>query len=200
MKREEVRMKKFAVAVMVVSIVALAAVAYGQMGGHGMAHGQMGGQGMAQGMGCGQMGGHGMGQGMMGGHGMGGRMMDGEHHMWRRLAGLNLDEQQKAAVSEIKSRMMKETVKRKADVGVARIELKELLAKDPVDMKAVEAKLKQSETLKTEMRLSHIKAMEEVKAKLTPEQRKKFSEMVETGPAMKGMGMMHGQDCCMTKS
>ena len=39
--------------------------------------------------------------------------------------------------------------------------------------KAVEAKVKQLEMMRTEMHLSHIKAMEDIKTKLTPEQRKK---------------------------
>jgi Spy/CpxP family protein refolding chaperone len=60
-------------------------------------------------------------------------------------------------------------------------------------MNAVEAKVKQLEAMKTEMQLSHIKAMEECKAKLTPEQRKKFREMIEAEPMMEGMGMKHDQ-------
>ena len=56
----------------------------------------------------------------------------------------------------------------------------------------VEAKMKQLESMRTEMRLSHLKAMEEIKAKLTPEQRKEFREMLEERPMMRGMGMMRG--------
>ncbi len=83
---------------------------------------------------------------------------------------------------------------------IAHIELKDLLAKDPMDMKAVEAKVKQSEALRTEMHLSHLKAMEEVKASLTPEQKKKFREMVAAGPAMmRGKGMTRCKDCPMAK-
>jgi Spy/CpxP family protein refolding chaperone len=184
-------MKKVAVMVAIVSIISLAALAYGQMGGPGMGSGMMGG--------CG-MGGPGMGSGMMGGCGMGGdRMMGGEHPMWRHLMSLNLDEQQKNALREIKSRMMKETIKSMADAKIVQIELMDLLSKEPVDMKAVEAKLNQLEKLRTEMHLSHIKAMEEMKAKLTPEQRKKFREMMEAGPMMGGMGKMHDEGCCNEK-
>ena len=118
-----------------------------------------------------------------------------EHLMWEHLMGLGLDEKQREAIKEIKSRVIKEAVRKRADERIAGIELKDLLDKDPVDMKAVEAKLKQIETLKTEMRLSLIMATEEVKSKLTPEQRKKFREMLEMepdiGPPMRG-GMMRG--------
>jgi len=50
------------------------------------------------------------------------------------------------------------------------------------------------ETMKTEMQLSHIRAMAECKAKLTPEQRKKLREMIEAEPMMGGMGMKHDQE------
>jgi Spy/CpxP family protein refolding chaperone len=143
---------------------------------------------------------HGM--GMMHGHeyGMMGDemkegMMGADHHTLKCLAHLGLDEKQKEAVKGIKQRVMKETIKKKADQQIARIELKDLLEKDPVDMTAVEAKLKQSEALRTDILLSHIKAKEEIKAQLTPEQRKKLKEMEEKGPMMEKEGMMrHGGD------
>jgi hypothetical protein len=53
------------------------------------------------------------------------------------------------------------------------------------------------EMMTTEMHLSHIKAMEDIKTKLTPEKRKKLREMIEAGPMMEGMGMKHDHDCGM---
>lgn len=129
-------------------------------------------------------------------------MMEGtmgeDHPMWKHLMGLGLDEEQKEAIREIKHRLMKETIKKRADKKIAHLEMKDLLEKDPVDMNAVEAKLRQIEAIETDIRLSHIKAMEEVKAKLTPEQKKKMKEMIEMGPMMGG-GMMGGmmEHCAM---
>jgi len=163
-------MKKLAVIVAAVSVVALAVLAYGDMGGRGM------------------------GPGMMGGCGMDGQMMGAEHHMSKHLMGLNLDEQQKTLTGEIKSRMMKEMIRRSADMRIVQIELKDLLRQDPVDMKAVEAKVKQLEMMRTEMHLSHIKAMEDIKTKLTPDQRKKLREMMEAGPMMEEMEMTHERE------
>ena len=162
--------KKLPVTVAAVSILALTALAYGDMGGHGM------------------------GSGMMCGCGMDEQMMGTEH-----LKSLNLDERQKVFIGEIKSRMKKETIRKTADMRIVQIELKDLLGQDPVDMKAVEAKVKQLETMRTEMQLSHIKAMEECKTKLTPEQRKKLREMMEAGPMMEKMGMKHDQKRGMKK-
>ena len=165
-------MKKLAAIVAAVSIIALAALAYGDMGGHGME------------------------SGMMCGCGMDGQMMEIEHHISKHLRGLNLSEQQKALIGEIESRMMKETIRRTADMRIVEIELKEILSQDPVDMKAVEAKVKQLEMIKTNMHISHIQAMEDFKAKLTPEQRTKLREMIEAGPMMEGMEMKHDREIC----
>lgn len=114
-----------------------------------------------------------------------------EHLMWEHLMCLGLEEKQREEIKEIKSRVMKEKIKKKADGQIAGIELKDLLDKDPVNMKAVEIKLKQIETLKTEMQLFLIRAKEEIKSKLTPDQRKHFKEMLEKnpgrGPSMGGM-------------
>lgn len=116
-------------------------------------------------------------------------MMGEDHPMWISLMALGLDENQKEAMKEIKSRVMKEIIKKRADERIAGIELKELIDKDSVDMKAVETKLKKIEALKTEMHLSFIKAVEEAKSKLTPEQRKEFRETHDMEPLIRGRGL-----------
>jgi Spy/CpxP family protein refolding chaperone len=103
-----------------------------------------------------------------------------------RLKDLGLDEKQKEAVQAIHLRTKKEMVRKKADVQVAEIELKEVLSKDPVDLKAAEAAVKKVEGMKSEKRMLHIKTMEEIKASLTPEQKKKFVSTMGMGM---GMGM-----------
>jgi len=116
---------------------------------------------------------------------------EAEHFMWEHLTCLGLDEKQREAIKEIKNKAMKETIKKRADGRIAGIELKDLLDKDPVNMKAVEAKLKQIEAIKTEMHLSLIRAREEIKSKLTSEQRTKFKETMEMEPDI-GPPMMRG--------
>ena len=153
---------------------------------------------------CGCMGGSGGGMrgGMMEGmgnqgmsmmHGMGGMMMDDDHPMWTHLMDLGLDEKQKEALKALRSKTMKDMTQRRADEQIAVIELKDLLDKDPVDMKAVEAAAKKSGSLRTEMFLAHIRAHEEMKSILTPEQRKKFKEIMESGHGT-GCGRMGGAE------
>jgi len=105
-----------------------------------------------------------------------------------KLKALGLDEKQTEAVKAIHFRTKKVMIRSRADVQVAEIELKEILSKDPVDLQAAEAAVKKIEGLKSEMRMLHIKAMEEIKANLTPEQKKKFVSMMGMGMGMMGHG------------
>lgn len=104
-------------------------------------------------------------------------------HVWGRLSSLGLDEQQKEAIKEIRNRTEKDTIRKRADIRIAEIELKDILGKDPVDMNAVEAKLKKISSLMTDTRLSGIQAIEAIKTKLTPAQAKRFREMMGGQPA-----------------
>ena len=133
----------------------------------------------AAGKGCGDVKGekvmHGEGvplMGPMGYRGMG--MMRADRRIWMALSDLGLDEKQKETIKDLRTAARKDAIRKVADIKVARIELREILDKDPVDMGAVEAKLKQMESLKTDLHMSHIKTIEGIKATLTPEQRQKF--------------------------
>lgn len=119
-------------------------------------------------------------------------MMDGpfpempEYRLLMHLHGFGLDENQKQEIRKIVNELMKNTVLMQSDVQIAMLEMKDILDKDPVDMKAVESKLKKMESLITALKLSHIRALEEVKAKLNPDQREKLREMLSMGPMMGG--------------
>ncbi|HYA89118.1 MAG TPA: hypothetical protein VEI57_18930 [Nitrospirota bacterium] len=133
--------------------------------------------------------------GMMHGRGgmEGGRMMmDEDHPMWKHLMSLGLDDKQTDALKTLRSKTMKDIIKKEADKQIAGIELRDLLAKDPVDMKAVEASVKKKESLKAEIFLTYIKAHEEIKSILTPDQMKRLKEMMKEGHGA-GCGMMGGE-------
>jgi Spy/CpxP family protein refolding chaperone len=154
--------------------------------------GHMGGQGWDMPGGCvmGRAGGQEM--GVMPGAGFGMNWGE-EHHMWKSLEDLGLDDKQKDALRALHSKTMKDMIKKRADKQIAGLELRDLLAKDPVDMKAVEAAVKKIESLRTDMFLTHIKAFEEMKSILTPDQRKKFKDMMEERGPWCGM-MRRGVD------
>jgi Spy/CpxP family protein refolding chaperone len=103
----------------------------------------------------------------------------GRHHqMWTLLMKLDLDATQEKEIREIRSSMLKNMIQKKADLKIARLELHELLHKEPVDMAAVESQVKKMESLRTSMILDGIKTRQEIKSKLTPSQRKKLKELI----------------------
>jgi Spy/CpxP family protein refolding chaperone len=132
-------------------------------------------------------------QGMHGAIGMGmggGPGMWGGAHGWHMINMLGLDDNQTAQLKPILYKLQKDMIKKGADIQVAEIELEEILGQDPVDLNAAEAKIKQLAGLKADAAITHIQGIEALKAKLTPEQKKKLTQMMP----MKGMG--HGMMRC----
>ena len=113
-------------------------------------------------------------------------MWDGAHAMYV-ISALGLDDNQSTEVKAILLKLQKDMIQKRTDIQVAEIELREVIEKDSVDVKAAETRLKQIASLKTDAAMMHILGIEDVKAKLTPEQKKKLSEMMQ----MRGMG--HGK-------
>jgi len=108
-----------------------------------------------------------------------------KHPHWMHFQSLNLDKKQEEALREIENSVAKELIRKGADGRIAEIELQELLEKDTVDLKAVETKLKQIATIKTETQLIVIKSIEKMKAKLTPEQREMSRKIRPMDPRMR---------------
>jgi Spy/CpxP family protein refolding chaperone len=105
-------------------------------------------------------------------------------------AELGISDEQVKQLTSIFSQATKTGIKQRADLRIAEFELGELLEADPVDMGQVEGKLKAIEGLRTTLRLSLIKAHEQAKGVLTPEQRQKLERLHDRLPGMMGPGMM----------
>jgi len=99
-------------------------------------------------------------------------------HLWHALKQLDLTAAQKAAIHDISIALRKDEIKKRAELKIASMEFQEYLRTDSVDMGAVESQVKKIEGFKTAMMLNTIKAREEIKSKLTPDQRKKFIELM----------------------
>jgi Spy/CpxP family protein refolding chaperone len=146
-----------------------------------------------------------MGQGSMGMMGGGRQSMPEEMGMPRpsqlvRMlkAELGLSDEQVKQLTQIFSQTTKARIKQRADLRIAEFELGELLEADLVDMGQVEGKLKAIEGLRTTLRLSLIKAHEQAKGILTPEQRQKLERLHDrllgmTGPGIMSMMEMMGE-------
>ena len=161
--------------------------ALAQMGSGGM---MGGGQRQGQAQQPGQQPGPGMmGSGMMMGPGgmMGGGMMgtgSSNDHPWitvmldhREELGLSVE--QVGRLFNLRDAFAKEARKKTEALGKLEQALDQLLGPGQVDLRAVEAKLKEAEAIRTDLRLARFKVIEEGKAILTPEQRAKFGELAK---------------------
>jgi Spy/CpxP family protein refolding chaperone len=114
------------------------------------------------------------GHGMMGGMGM---MQSSTGHLIRHLLkhekDIGLTADQVTKLKDMQLNLDKTRIKSEADIQIAERELKALTDDEKSDLGAIEAKLKQSESLQTALRMTSIKARREVLALLTPEQRAK---------------------------
>ncbi|MGH7408942.1 MAG: Spy/CpxP family protein refolding chaperone, partial [Candidatus Methylomirabilales bacterium] len=125
-----------------------------------------------------------MGRGMMGGGmmgGMGGDRAPGHEgpllsFMLNMKDQLGLSLKQVQALRDLRAAFEKEAIQRGAEVRVAEVELREVLAQEQVDLGRAEALVRKIAGLRGELRLSRIRTLEKGKGLLTPEQLAKFRE------------------------
>lgn len=139
--------------------------------------------------------------GMAGMMDMGGMMMGGgatAERPWITLAlqqrdQLGLTADQVTRLESLRAEFQNEAIRRSADLQIAETELEQLLQAEPVDLAKVEATLRQLESLRADLRLSRIKTIEQGKAVLTPEQRKKLASLGPRAAAGSSEDMMGGR-------
>jgi Spy/CpxP family protein refolding chaperone len=91
---------------------------------------------------------------------------------------LELSPTQAQELERLRADFQREAVKRDADQRVAEMDLARLLTVDPVDLGQVEAKVREIERLRSDLRLARIRTIEQGKAQLTREQRGKLAALL----------------------
>jgi len=86
----------------------------------------------------------------------------------------------------------KVAIRKKADLKIAQLELKNILSQQPTDFKKANAKIAEIGSLENGLRLDHLQSIEKARKVLTPEQLKKFTKLMETC-VMGTKTPMHGQ-------
>lgn len=176
------------------ALVALLALpASGQMMGPMGQGGQMGPMGGGM---MGGMMGHGMGPGVREGHGGRGLSHEGPlvSIMLEHKQDLGLSPEQEQKLRDLRTDFAKESVRRTAEIRVAEIELDALLEQGTWDLAKIEPKVKQTASLRGDLRLARIKTLAAGRAVLTAEQLEKLKQVGhqmrrEMGPGMMGPGM-----------
>ena len=177
----------------------------GQQQGQSQQPGQQPSPGM---MGPGMMGPGGqMGPGMMGPGGMmrGGMMGRGSSNdrpwitvMLDHREELGLSNDQVGRLFNLRDRFTKEARTNTEALEKVERALDQLLGPGPVDLRDVEAKLKEAEAIRTDLRLGRIKVIEEGKGVLTPEQRVKLVQLSKE-PQRSSGGTSHGGPMATTR-
>jgi Spy/CpxP family protein refolding chaperone len=136
-------------------------------------------------------GGPGMGPGARGmgpGMGRGGRFMHrgGFGPMLARELDLTPEQQDKMKAS--RDREERKAIQARADIQLARLDLRKLMEADKPDSKAIEAQIDKIAGLRAGLEKSHVATMLDFRASLTPEQQKKLRDLRERGPQRSGGG------------
>jgi Spy/CpxP family protein refolding chaperone len=132
------------------------------------------------------------------GDGWGGRGSGRSAHLKEQLG---LSEQQEARLTEIREARQRDAIKHRADMQLARLDLRRLLESPTLDRKAVDAKVKEISDLHAVGFRARVDAMLAMREVLTPEQMKKWQQICREwgvegrgprGPRGRGMGMGSG--------
>ena len=91
---------------------------------------------------------------------------------------LGLSADQVQSLERLRADFQREAIRRDADLRIAVVDLAAPLEKDPVDLGPVEAKLREVERLRVDLRLARIRAIEQGKSQLTAEQRAKLRTLL----------------------
>ena len=98
-------------------------------------------------------------------------MLDNRHE-------LGLSPEQVQDLENLRDEYQREAIRYEADTHSAEIDLQKLLKAEAVDLEQIKVKLQEIEHLKVELRLARIRAIEQGKALLSPEQHGKLQALL----------------------
>jgi hypothetical protein len=103
-------------------------------------------------------------------------------------AELGLSAPQVETLERLRAEFQKEAIRVEADVRIAETDLRALLAADPVDLARVEAKIREIERRRADLRVARVRTIEQGRAQLSPDQREKLRTLLAGGrPAGSGV-------------
>jgi Spy/CpxP family protein refolding chaperone len=101
--------------------------------------------------------------------------------MLHHRADLGLSAEQVSRLEALRGDFAREAIRREADLRIAELDLRTLLDQDPVDLARVEAKIRESAQVRADLRIARLRAIEQGKAVLTPEQRTRLQGLMGSG-------------------
>jgi Spy/CpxP family protein refolding chaperone len=102
---------------------------------------------------------------------------------------LELTPAQVKELERLRTGFQREAIKLEADQRVAQLDLTTLLGAEPLELDKAEAKIREIERLRADVRIARIRAIERARAQLTAQQREKLLSLLgELRPATGGGG------------
>ena len=93
----------------------------------------------------------------------------------KEVLGLSADQVRR--LEQQRDNFQRLTIRNEADLRILELDIAALLESEPMDMAKLEAKIREEEKLRTDLRVARIRAIEQGKALLNGEQKKKLSEL-----------------------
>jgi hypothetical protein len=90
---------------------------------------------------------------------------------------LGLSTDQVRRLEQLRDNFQRQSIRTDADLRILELDIASLLDNDPVDLAKLEAKVREEEKLRADLRLARIRAIEQGKKLLDGEQKKKFLEI-----------------------
>jgi Spy/CpxP family protein refolding chaperone len=91
---------------------------------------------------------------------------------------LGLSADQVRRLEQQRDNFQRLTIRNEADLRILELDIATLLDSEPVEMAKLEAKMREEEKLRTDLRIARIRAIEQGKALLNAEQKKKLTELL----------------------
>jgi hypothetical protein len=97
--------------------------------------------------------------------------------MLRNRERLSLTADQVKQLEQLRNDFAKESIRSEANLRIAEMDLTSVLEAQPVDMTKAEAKVREIERIRGDLRIARIRSIEKGKAQLSAEQRRKLQEL-----------------------
>jgi Spy/CpxP family protein refolding chaperone len=91
---------------------------------------------------------------------------------------LGLSADQVRRLEQQRDNFQRLTIRNEADLRILELDIASLLDSEPVEMAKLEAKMREEEKLRTDLRIARIRAIEQGRALLNAEQKKKLTELL----------------------
>ena len=94
----------------------------------------------------------------------------------KEMLGLSADQVRR--LEQLRDNFQRLTIRNEADLRIMELDIAALLDSEPVDMAKLETKMREEEKLRTDLRIARIRAIEQGKALLNADQKKKLTELM----------------------